>query len=103
MAEGDGFVGLKTLKPGSETQLMASVGEGHAIFKGVEVAVNAQVAAIVAPGQAYGCLRIRRRATADDYRANRLPQQETRDRGRRSAGRGRAGKKITCARKANPS
>ena len=52
LAERDVFVGLKLLEPGAKAELVAAVCERDAIFVGVEIAGDAEIAAVVAAGEA---------------------------------------------------
>ncbi len=70
---------------------MASVGQGYAIFVGVEVSGDAEVAAVVAAGEAEGGLWVGGGAAADDHGADRTAEEKAGDGGGGSAGGG-----LTC-------
>ena len=52
LAEREGFVRLKGLKPGAKAELMASPRQRYAVLKGEQIAGDGEVASIVAAGQA---------------------------------------------------
>src|SRR5260370_16568210 len=78
LTESNGFVGLEPLEPNAEAQLMASAGDGDAVFGGIKFSVDEKVAAVVAACQAKLSPGIRCRAATDTYGTHRMPDQKTR-------------------------
>src|SRR5690349_10122204 len=97
LAERNGLVRLEGLKPRANRELMPPPNQRHPIFKGEQVPRNAQVASVIATRQSQLCLRIRCGTSTDDYRADRMPQQETGDAGSGSSGSCLAGEKVSGA------
>src|SRR6266849_5796611 len=77
LAEGNGLVGLELLQPRAETELIPSVRQRQAIFIGEEISGNAQVAAVVAAGEADGSLRVGSGAAADHHGADGAAENES--------------------------
>ncbi len=101
LAEGNRFVGLKTLEPGAEFELMTPARERDVILEGVQVSRNGQIAPIVASGEAELRRRIGGRASTDDNSAYGMSDEEARNAcGRRAWGR-LTRKEIAGARKSH--
>src|SRR5690242_7756445 len=90
LAESKCFVGLKRLQPHAKTELMRTARQRHAIFEGVQISVDAEIAPIVAAGQPELSLGVRSCAAADNDRANGPPRQES-----GNAGCGRARSRLS--------
>jgi hypothetical protein len=98
LAEVDCFIRLKLLEPGAETELVRTVGQSHAIFIRIQIAVDIQVASVVASGQANLRLRVRRRASAHHHGAHQLAGEKAGHIDRRRAWCWFAGEKVACPR-----
>ncbi len=79
MAESDVFVGLETLKPRPEAELVVSPRQGNAVLEGVEISMDVKIAAVVASSKTNGGLRIRCGASTDDNGTNGMANEEARD------------------------
>ncbi len=90
------LIRLELLKPGAETELVRTARQGYTIFIGIQIAIDIQVASVVASGQAYLRLRVRCRAAAHHHRTNQPACQKTRNVGRRCARGWFAGKEVAC-------
>ena len=101
LAERDVFVGLELLEPGAEAELMAAARERDAIFVGVQIARDPEVAAVVAAGEADAGLRIRSSAATDDDGADGEAGEESGNGCGGSAGRGFTGEEVAGARVAD--
>src|SRR6202011_3825881 len=81
-------------------KLMPSVRQCQAIFIGVKISGDAQVAAIVAAGDADGSLGVGGSAAPNDHGADGVAEKKTGDAGRGSAGGGFSGEEVAGAGKA---
>ena len=63
----------------AEAELVAAARQRHAIFVGVQIARDVQIASVVAARQADLRLRVRCRAAADHHRAHLMSQQKSRN------------------------
>ena len=100
LAESNVFVRLELLEPGTEIELMLAVRPTHAVFVGIEVARDGEIAAVVAAGKSYLRLRIGGRASTYHHRADGLSKQESWNVGRWRTGRRLTSKEVSGTRKA---
>ena len=79
LAESDVFVRLKLLKPRAEAELVAAAREGDAIFIGINVARDVQIAAVIASGQTELSRRIGSGTATHNQRTGTCPRPSASD------------------------
>src|SRR5260370_5246884 len=92
----------KCWKSRGEAQVMAQLRQCDEIFQRKEVTGNVQIAAVIAPGQADGRLRIRGRASTHNCGTDGASKKKAGNAGRGCPGSWLPGEEIAGTRKSNP-